>query len=189
MAMGLFFTLIFCLFSSSLTNSQTTSPSSTPYSSLSNSSYVDIYNSMLLAPASNALPSLEGVSIACFIHPRAPTPRQFHEVTTSSCNAAVADILMEPDAMTILAWTRNAVPQKWVASGCSVTINTQDAAAHDTFQIALVARVAALITRECVTNIVGPKLGGKVVIGPKHYFNVTVIGQRISNGLGGVATS
>ena len=91
--------------------------------------------------------------------------------------------------MKVLWWMRNSVPQKWTTSGCSVSINTQNTAAGDLFQIALIARAAAFVTRECVTDFEGPKLGGKVLVGPKHDFNVTVIGTRVSDGLGGVDTS
>ncbi len=81
------------------------------------------------------------------------------------------------------------VPQKLTTNGCSVMINTQDPIAEDVFQKALIAQAAALLVRECVTDYRGMKLGGKMLIGSKQQFNVTVIGAKLSDVAGGVATS
>ena len=81
------------------------------------------------------------------------------------------------------------VPRRWTTSGCSVRLSTHDPAAEDIFQLALVARAAAFLVRECVTDFPGLKLGGKLLVGPKQEFNVTVIGARISEKLGDVASS
>ena len=69
--------------------------------------------------------------------------------------------------MDVSRWKQDMVPQKGTTSGCSVTINTQGAAANDVFQIALVTRAAAFLVKECVTDDRGAKVGGKMLMGPK----------------------
>ena len=136
---------------------------------------------------SNSIPN--GSQIACFVHPTPPAPERFRSVTTSSCNSVIANILMDPGAMAIIKWKMDTVPRTWISDGCSVTINTQDPRAEDIFQIALIARTAAFVVKECVTDWEGVKLGGKVFMGLKHNFNLTVIGTRISSAVDNSATS
>jgi 3-polyprenyl-4-hydroxybenzoate decarboxylase len=64
-----------------------------------------------------------------------------------------------------------------------MTINTQDSAAKNVFQIALIAQAAAYSVKKCVTDYRGVKVKGKTLIGSKQDFNVTVVGSKIADGM------
>ena len=58
---------------------------------------------------------------------------------------------------------------------CKVLVDSISTAARDTFQMALVARVAVLIVSQCIEPGTEPQLGGKGVVGALGSFNVTVM--------------
>ena len=179
--------LLYCLISlslSSLASSQAPNGPSPLHLAPSNSGDAIPFDPMPLTSSSNVTGALD-VVIGCFLPHPPPAPPKYYPATTLSCNAVIADILRHPYAMSTISWKRNTVPLTWNSDACSVTLNTQNLAAEDEFQIVLIARAAALLVKDCVTDFRGVKLGGKIVIGTKAGFNVTVIGAKI----GGSATS
>ncbi|KAI4111333.1 MAG: hypothetical protein LQ345_006813, partial [Seirophora villosa] len=113
------------------------------------------------------------------LHPEPRLPR----AQLADCYSALQQVLIGDKAMAPMHFSHDArrgfhVPFAWGHDTCQIIINNVEDRAEGTFQLVLLAHLAAEIMESCIVETPA-NLGGDVRVGPGGEFEVVVAGTEV----------
>ncbi|KAL9017084.1 MAG: hypothetical protein Q9185_005595 [Variospora sp. 1 TL-2023] len=144
--------------------------------------------SLLIPPSLNHTTTLlppiltTNLKINCYIQPPIPTKR-LPTAAIADCYDALQHLLFGDKAMAPMHFSPDPhrgfeVPYAWGHASCQIIINNLYPGAEDTFQLVLLAHMAAEVMESCIVESPA-NLGGDVRLGQDMKFEVVVAGTGL----------